>query len=437
MAQPLEGAGGERGASYLPLQVGGDVSDLDLSAPAKTKPWVTVTGGQRLPEAFWEREGETLRRHPASRAACCRSPAVPSITWWLSVEKPKRTSVEEAPGGERRFQPRVVPPRGIARAPKRQRPPSACPDNLQQNALGQFWDKTHTLPIPSSICNPSLANFLRQTVIFSLFAAIFSQEQLTELTHSCMTAEPGARKPGRAEQDHPLQQWGLVSLPSYLPAHAGFGSPSAAGGRARSAQLCPCSRRTRGGETMLRSGRGMHGPCHPPWFAASSEGGSASQKQSGTGKSGEARAKDVSCSAPKAHSSSSHGPLWSQLPPGISGLGAELAWQGARFISSCPSHPISSHSPHPAPPDLIPPIQPLPSYPTLPILFYPTLPVPSYPTHPTPSHPIPFPPSYRIASYHNPPIPSHPTPSHPASSHPSHPTPPYPIPPHLIESKNH
>lgn len=118
VAQPLEGAGGERGASYLPLQVGGDVSDLDLSAPAKTKPWVTVTGGQRLPEAFWEREGETLRRHPASRAACCRSPAVPSITWWLSVEKPKRMSVEEAPGGERRFQPRVVPPRGIARAPQ-------------------------------------------------------------------------------------------------------------------------------------------------------------------------------------------------------------------------------------------------------------------------------------------------------------------------------
>lgn len=32
------------------------------------------------------------------------------------MEKPKCTSVEEAPGGERRFQPRVVPPQGMARA---------------------------------------------------------------------------------------------------------------------------------------------------------------------------------------------------------------------------------------------------------------------------------------------------------------------------------
>lgn len=144
VAQPLEGAGWECGAAYLPLQVGGDVSDLDLSAPAKTKPQVTVTGGQRLPEAFWEQDGETLRRHPASRAACCRSPAVPSITWRLSVEKPKRTSVEEAPGGERRFQPRVVPPRDMARAPPRGNSHPAPPQTACKTHSGSFGTKlTH------------------------------------------------------------------------------------------------------------------------------------------------------------------------------------------------------------------------------------------------------------------------------------------------------
>lgn len=55
VAQPLEGAGRERGAAYLPLQVGGDVSDLDLSAPAKTKP------GLR------SREGSDCRRLSGSK----------------------------------------------------------------------------------------------------------------------------------------------------------------------------------------------------------------------------------------------------------------------------------------------------------------------------------------------------------------------------------
>lgn len=85
VAQPLEGAGREHGAAYLPLQVGGDVSDLDLSAPAKTKPRVTVTGGQRLPEAFWEQDGETLRGTPLPElraAALQQFPASPGGFQW-------------------------------------------------------------------------------------------------------------------------------------------------------------------------------------------------------------------------------------------------------------------------------------------------------------------------------------------------------------------
>lgn len=57
-------------ASYLPLQVGGDVSDLDLPAPAKTKPRVrvcrhTTAGGKRL-SGNQMAAGESLPKHPAS-----------------------------------------------------------------------------------------------------------------------------------------------------------------------------------------------------------------------------------------------------------------------------------------------------------------------------------------------------------------------------------
>lgn len=56
--------------SYLPLQVGGNVSDLDLPAPAKTKPRVRVcrhatAGGQKL-SGHQVAAGESLPKHPAS-----------------------------------------------------------------------------------------------------------------------------------------------------------------------------------------------------------------------------------------------------------------------------------------------------------------------------------------------------------------------------------
>lgn len=142
---PASGGGGTGAWCCLPPTAGGGGCFGSGSfCSCKDKPRVTVTGGQRLPEAFWEQDGEALRRHPASRAACCRSPAVPSITWRLSVEKPKCTSVEKAPGGERRFQPRVVPPQGMARAPPRGNSHPAPPRTACKMHSGSFGTKlTH------------------------------------------------------------------------------------------------------------------------------------------------------------------------------------------------------------------------------------------------------------------------------------------------------